>query len=133
MFNFIGSIIIIVCLSAAIFILARKIPEANADEEQLKIFNKEEKSFIPKKKIFGKSLEDWDIATNKFLEYWLRKINILVLKIENYLSRALARLAEQKKILIKKTQANGYNNASDYFSAKAGEKQKETSKEAAEN
>ncbi len=126
LFNLIASTIIIICLVLIVFIIARKIPEVKTKEKQLAIFERKKTENSFEKKIFGKSLEDWDIAINRFLEYWLRKLKIIVLKTENYLSKSLLKLKEQKENLTQNASANGSSGILNDSSAGEQEIKKET-------
>lgn len=88
MFNLITSIIILCCLGAIIFILARKIPKIQPQKEPLEFFPEE-------KRFFGHSLEELDIKLNKFFERSLRRLRVLTMKCENFLSRHLMDLKEK--------------------------------------
>jgi len=61
------------------------------------VSSKEKKEELKEERFLGKSLEEWDEISKNLLEIFLRKIKIVLLKIENQISSWLEALKKEKE------------------------------------
>ena len=91
MIDFISLILILGSLSVITFLILRRLV---LFEE---VSSKEKKEELKEEKFLGKSLEEWDEISKNLLEIFLRKIKIVLLKIENQISFWLEALKKEKE------------------------------------
>lgn len=83
MYNFILQIFIMVSLGTIIFLVARTLPRIT-ETETVNIENKKRISWLS-----NFPLEKIDALINSFLEKTLRKIKLILMKLDNFVSRQL--------------------------------------------
>ena len=93
MFDLISIILTLGSLSVITFLILRKLLVL----ENKKSFSQEKESFLKEEKFLGKALEEWDEISKNFLEFFLRKIKIVSLKVDNKISFWLESIKKEEK------------------------------------
>ena len=93
MFDLISIILTLGSLSVITFLILRKLLVL----EDKKSFSQEKESFLKEEKFLGKALEEWDEISKNFLEFFLRKIKIVSLKVDNKISFWLESIKKEEK------------------------------------
>ena len=93
MFDLISIILTLGSLSVITFLILRKLLVL----ENKKFSSQKKENFLKEEKFLGKTLEEWDEVSKNFLEFFLRKIKIISLKIDNKISFWLESLKKEEK------------------------------------
>jgi len=114
MFNTINSIILVSSLAGIIFIFFRRFPfsvKKNKEENNNQVS-------LEERKIFNRTLEEWDKAIEKITEIVLRKSRVIFLKGDNLVSNWLNSLKKK----------NSFSERNNFFEEIIEENNKEEKK-----
>ena len=93
MFDLISIILTLGSLSVITFLILRKLLVL----EDKKFFSQKKEDSLKEERFLGKALEEWDEISKNFLEFFLRKIKIISLKIDNKISFWLESLKKEEE------------------------------------